>query len=168
MALIDRYTRHALWMAAFQIVVFLVVLVYALLPVSLGSHVLAPGALMVLAFAALVWITLDRPWDLEWEDGEYTIRVYGWVRCPPVLLVAVTLGIAGGFWAAFTSGKEQLASFRGVGGVSLDTLTMHGAGDAQAAWNVDAFGVLLTQGPNFFTVVFLPLGLLAFLWFLLP
>jgi hypothetical protein len=174
MALVDRFGRLHVGMAAFQLLVLLFNLGYGLLwPPSLGSHVVLPGLVMIATFAALIWMTLFRPWDATWgfEDSEHWMS-RRWHLWDPGLIVFVTLYIGDLHHGAFSWAKEHVQRFtRVLSGEDMSVqalLDRTRSREAAEAWAADPMGVMLLSDASVITMFMLPLAFLGILWIFLP
>ena len=162
MALIDRFGRAPLWMAAWQGLCFLASLACGAWGFGLGWRLVVPGASMALASAALVALTLLRPWSTipTVDRGGPVGRLY--VSWDPWALAASGPGLAALYAHCFSAARDTLYAVRAwpssYGRVSEATV---------AAWRADAYGAQIVGGSGLVVFVLAPLLMLGLLWFVL-
>ncbi len=166
MALIDRYPKRALGMAIFQIAVWLLLVIYAFTTPSLGSKALLPGLAITAAFAALVWMTLHRPWDWQFgvEGGAAGGLRYRIVWAPG-LLIGCTLGLTYFHETLLSWGKRRVVAYAD----DAPLLTRIWVSmEEREAWDADTYGMLLLANTNGVLPVLFPLLVLGLVWVFLP
>ncbi|MFV1958750.1 MAG: hypothetical protein ACC662_04985 [Planctomycetota bacterium] len=165
---IDWFPARARWAAGIQVALLLLLLAYGLFSPSLGTHLLGPAVVTVAEFAALIWLTLTRPWDMAWYGrGDKAWFPWRWGICDPALLTWATLYLASIHRNLLGYAKEQMA--RALGSSALDPFAILGHGEAARAWAADPLGWGLAGAPLSVIVgIILPACILALLWFFLP
>ncbi len=165
LTLIDRYERRALYMAGFQLALFVFLMGYGLVSPSMGWRLLVPALVMAGAFGALIWLTLHRPWDFSREEGkDYSLLNSTWILWDPGLIVALSLWVTHVYRGMLESAKERTQQ---VAADAADRLTV-ALGRVDEEWAADTYGMLLLNGPEALIMIGFPLAAFALLWFFLP
>lgn len=164
--LVDRYGRPNLYAAAAQLVVLVVVLLYAF---TLGSRCLVPLCVILPPWAVLIWLTLYKPWDPSWDwswpSGMLNRRFSVW---DPGVLLASTLLLASCHRTMISYAKDKLAKLE----IPMDSVEALMAGvmgrrDWVPAWQDDTVGKLVVMQAVDVSMVF-PALIVSFCWFFLP
>jgi len=165
MALIDRYELRALVAVAVQILLFLGVLTYGLIPPSLGTRLFWPTLAMLPIWGGLVWLTLHRPWDWGGLEPRNPLgRMWGYWE--PGVVFGGTFGIARMHGRLLGDAKEYAARLQPSKDDLAGLLFLDAKGEA---WANDTLGALILNGPLRGEVAVGGAALvLLIVWFLLP
>ena len=127
-ALIDRYDRRALLLGALPAAAWVVLLLYAVLPPSIGWRAALPLAgVVLLSYVPLAWLGVTRAWgDLgeppskseelpsSWAERLTLPYSFFWFRRGfGVYFVLITVGVARFHWLLIQYAKERLAAALG-------------------------------------------------------
>ena len=162
MDLVERYGRNAVHMAAGQLGVLLLLVVYGLWSPSLGSRIVFPTFAMALFFVPLGYLTLTRPWDWSWSSH---YRGIGDLRFPfsdGLLLVGVTLGLAEAFRGVLGDAKARMVA---AGPVDPTRALPDPAAES---WDADVFGAMVVTDPIMVVALGLGAAMLLIAWLFLP
>ena len=163
--LVERFGRRNVIAAVAQLVVFLGVVFYTL---TLGSRALVPLLSMVLPWAALILLSLYRPWDLSWDwswpEGLLNARRSTF---DPGIIASATAILTYANTQMVARAKERLADMASID--LTQQLLDNALGRRQwiPAWQDDTYGMLIVSEPVMLSAIFPVLAVLL-AWFFLP
>ncbi len=171
-ALTDHFERRALVMVSCQIVIAIGVIVYGLVPQSLGLRMVGV-ALVLLAWIAVVgWLTLTRPWaggfetgavlgahaDRQWFQRRWGLNETGLVLVAPAI-------IAQSFIRLIAAVKSDLRAWASA---PPDAPKWAFNVSRQGAHEADPFGFALVLESQGLLALAVPALAVFVLWVLLP
>ena len=178
MALTDRYTKHAIQMAAFQWVALGLLLIFMLWPPAVGARIMLLSTVMLAAFGGLIYLTLTRPWESGFSAGMLAKgknvgfwwvglghHPRHWFTADRLCIICATLLMAVSYARVIGEIKLRLAQLAALdAGERVRGVTR---GELES-WSSDTLGLLALRGDMSLAAFGVPIFCIGALWFILP